>query len=154
MRRAAFAVVALAVLVSPMTTEAQQWSPAQEEVWKVVSEMNDRFYSGDIDGLYEFIDPNVVWWNTGSDVPGDYQGAKKLDTLIASHGRKWLYGTCTPQTIQAFDLFAVVNMFCRGLLEAEAGQDPESRTMRGHLVMKREGSSWMLVSNFFDLTQR
>ena len=145
-------IVTLVVLAMPLNVIAQAWSPEQQEVWEVVEEMNQRFTSGDITGGYEFIHPDVVWWNTTNDVPGDYETAKKLDTVFGEHARKWLVNICTPLTIQVFDTFAVVNTYCRGFRETEAGQDPEWQTRRRHFVMKKEGTKWLLVANFFDNT--
>jgi hypothetical protein len=52
MRRTALAIVALVGFAGSPAVEAQEWSPAQKEVWKAVSEMNARFYGGDMAGLY------------------------------------------------------------------------------------------------------
>jgi len=148
-------IAALAVLAGPVAAEAQQWSSAQQEVWKAVSEMVGHFYNNEIAEGYEYVHPEFVWWNNGNDVPGsDYELSKNEDTIFAAHARKWLSGSCTPLTIQAFDTFAVVNCYCRGYREAAAGQDPQWRTMRALLVMKKEGGKWLQVSNYIDFTQR
>jgi hypothetical protein len=116
--------------------------------------MCQSFYKGDVAGLYEYIHPEEIWWNTGSDVPGDYQAAKSFDTALMGQGRKWLTGTCTPLTIQVFETFAVVNAYSRGYRQPLPGQDPQWETGRLHFVMKKEGAKWLQVANYLDFTQR
>jgi ketosteroid isomerase-like protein len=154
MRRGVLAVLVFAGLSGCLTAEAQEWSPAQKEVWKTVVEMNARFYSGDMAGLYEFIDRDFVWWNTANDVPGDYESAKKLDTAYWANARKWLDASCVPLTIQAHETFAVVNTYCRGHRAASPGQDPQWEAVRILYVMKKKDGRWLQTANFIDFKQR
>ena len=71
----------------------------------------------------------------------------RLRTVVA-----WLVAVCTPLTIQAFETFAVVNTYCRGLRRDSATGSLEFVTKRWHFVMKKEGDRWMLVSNYGDGT--
>lgn len=154
MRRTALAIVALVGFAGSPAAEAQEWSPAQKEVWKAVSEMNARFYGGDMAGLYEFIDRDFVWWNTANDVPGDFESARKGDGAYWSHARKWLHGSCVPLTIQAYDTFAVVNTYCRGHREAAPGQDPQWEAVRILYVMRKKDGRWLQTANYIDFKQR
>jgi len=152
--RRALLLFASIILFTSVEATAQQWSPEQQEVWQAVNEMSNFFSSGDIEAAYEFIHPELIWWNTNEDVPGDYETAKKLDTAFAENGRKWLTRSCTPLTIQVFEGFAVVNGYCRGFRETEEGKDPEYKTLRLLNVMKKEGAKWLQVANFIDASRQ
>jgi hypothetical protein len=134
--------------------QTQQWSAVQQEVWRAVDGMCSGVYRGDVAALYQHVHPDLVWWNTMNDLPGDYATAKALDTAELMHGPKWLAGMCSPVTIQVFDTFAVVNAYARGLREGAAGQAPVVQNARLHFVMKKEGNQWLQVANYLDFNPR
>ncbi len=142
------------VLALSSTASAQTWSSEQQEVWKAVDEMILRFASGDVERAFEFVHPDIVWWNSANDVPGGYDAGKRHDTMFWQNARRRISHDCVPLTIQVYDTFAVVNAFCRDNLEPRAGEDPEWSTLRLHLVMKKEGSRWLQIANYLDLTRR
>ena len=153
--KSALVTMAALALSSPLTSEAQEWSADQLEVWAVVSQLCEAFYENDVEGVYELTSPEFVIWNTGNDVPGDYETAFALDSVEWPQGRQWLTGNCSPLTIQVFDTFAVVNAYGRALLEPIAsGQGPEWQTMRLHMTWRRDGNGWLQVANYLDFTQR
>ena len=85
------------VALFPAGSVAQEWSAAQQEVWTAVSNLCDRFYANDVDGLYEYVHPELVWWNIDNDAPGDYDTALLLDGA-SMPTNTWIAGSCSPLT--------------------------------------------------------
>lgn len=81
--------MALALLcfipLAAKTLHAQEWSPAQKEVWKLEEEMMSLMSKGDIEGLYKHDHRDNVWWNYDSPVPFGYESGKRLDILIRNN---------------------------------------------------------------------
>jgi len=131
------------VLIASIPARAQEWSPAQKEVWKVVEEMNLLWSKGDIGGLYKFVHRDHVWWGYNTAVP--MESAKRFDDVWAANNKVVEYAL-KPLTILAYDSFAVVNYVWAGI-EMATGEKPKYATYRATEVYKKEGTKWLLVAN-------
>lgn len=124
---------------------AQEWSPAQKEVWKVVEEIALLWSKGDIEGLYKHNHPDNSFWSYSNPVPISFESSKKFDALGAKQFKVQAYSQ-TPLTILVYDSFAVVNHILLAYLMGEDGKQSKMN-WRATWVFKKEGTKWLLVAN-------
>lgn len=124
---------------------AQEWSPAQKEVWKVLEEGTLMWNKGNLDEVYKYVHRDFVWWNYGTPVPMSFESAKRFDALWLKHNKVLEY-ELKPLTILVYDTFAVVNYVWAGFISEDGGSSKYS-TSRNTKVYKKEGARWFLVAN-------
>jgi hypothetical protein len=127
-------------------TFSQDWSSEQIEVWASVEELVEDFYSGDVEKLKRH--PDFVFWNTENPAPGDKQAAALQDEKLFASGVKFHDATVTPLTISVHGEFATVNAYIRVFQVLPGQQSPISLTARFHSDWKKEGDTWLNISNF------
>jgi ketosteroid isomerase-like protein len=127
---------------------AQELTPEQQEVWTAVEALVDHFTSGELEAAYEYLHPELVWWNTGNSVPGSRDEAWELDNAFAMYAGKWLAHTLTPLAVVVSGDAAAVYAYQRGFREDTPGGNASWATMRLVFVMKKEDGRWLQLANY------
>ncbi len=139
-------LLAILFLAWSASVFGQDWTPEQIEVWSSVEKLVEDFYAGDIENLNRH--PNFIFWNAENPAPGDKQAAALQDEKLFGSGIKFHDASVTPLTISVHGEFATVNAYIRVSQMLPGQQNPTSVKARFHSDWKKEGDTWLNVSNF------
>ena len=131
------------------SSQGETWDAQQQEVWSTLLKIHRLFESGDINAGYEHIHSSYKYWDTTRPAPLGYEQARRLDSYVWGQQSRRSQRVCIPLTIDVFVSFAVVNTDCRGFWHGVDGTQ-DYYSVRKSLVLKREGSGWLLISSTDD----
>ena len=124
---------------------AQEWSPAQKEVWKNVNTYWDIMAKGDVNGFLEYFHADYAGWENGEPLPSSKEETKKWMTF-AYQGVKTLIYDIKPVAIKIHGDVAIVDYFYTTVKENKEGKKtPESG--RWTDILMKQGTKWVLIGD-------
>ena len=136
------AILALLMLNTPL--RAQDWSPAQKEVWKTVSDYWAVYAKGDVAGFMEYFHPDYSGWENDMKVPGTKEDARKWLTF-AAQGSKTLVYDIQPLSIKVWGDFAFVHYYYTVVKETDGKKKGEEG--RWTDILSKQGGKWLLIGD-------
>jgi ketosteroid isomerase-like protein len=124
--------------------KAQEWSAAQQEVWKGVNDYWTVMAKGDANAFLEYFDKDYLGWEDTQALPSNKaQTQKWLQFFMA--GNKVLIWEIKPVGIAVFNDVAIVHYYYTVINEMDGKKKPE--TGRWTDVVKKEGNKWVLIGD-------
>jgi ketosteroid isomerase-like protein len=127
---------------------AQNWSPAQKEVWSNVEAYWDLQSKGNLDGFLSYFSDNYLGWDNDSPVPQNKAAVAKY-SANGLKNRKTLFYDITPVSIQIHDDVAIVNYYFNIQSENMEGKKNWDHG-RWTDILQRQGQSsgkWVLIGD-------
>jgi ketosteroid isomerase-like protein len=132
-------------LAAPGLVTAQEWSPAQQAVWKNVEAYWTADTSGDVDGFLAYFDAQYIGWHVGDALPSNKARASKF-IRHQSQRTKTLLHDIQPVAITIHGEIAVVHYYWTVI--TKTGEEKETREAgRWTDVLKRSGDKWLLIAD-------
>lgn len=143
------AVVGVAVMcllcLAAAPASAQEWSPAQKEVWKNVETYWDLVAKGDLEGFLSYMHPDYRGWSYQSPVPETKETARKFLTYELANSKTVVY-QITPVAIQVHGDVALVAYYYTEITTDAEGKTT-SRQGRWLDVLMRQGDRWVMIGD-------
>jgi ketosteroid isomerase-like protein len=137
-------VVCLAVVVSA-PLQAQEWSAAQQDVWKSVEAYWALDAKGDIEGFMSYVDASYIGWSYDSPVPGDKATMKKFITQEYQLYKTLLYDI-KPVAIQVHGNFAFADYYYTLIMKNTEGKTEDMKGRWTDILMK-QGDRWVMIGD-------
>jgi ketosteroid isomerase-like protein len=123
---------------------AQEWSPAQKEVWKVENDCWAAFAKGDQAGFLEFFSPDYMGWDDNSALPNNKTDTQKWFQTFMT-GNKVLLYDIKPVGIKVFGDFAIVDYYYSLVNEMDGKKKAEDG--RWTDILMKTGAKWLLIGD-------
>ena len=141
-----FAALALFVATSAPVS-AQEWSPAQKEVWKNVEAYWAVDAAGKTDEFLAYFHPEYSGWNNRNALPG----TKDVAAKFIAHGHKTsktLVYHIQPVAIKIHGEMAIVHYHWMQITQGTAANEKEESTSgRWTDILMKQGAKWVLVGD-------
>ena len=124
---------------------AQDWSPAQKEVWKNVNDYWAVMAKGDLNGFLDYFHADYSGWENDSPLPSNKEESKKWLTY-AYQGTKILIYEIKPVGIKIFGDVAIVNYYYTMVKESQEGKK-NAESGRWTDILLRQGNKWQLIGD-------
>jgi ketosteroid isomerase-like protein len=140
-----FALAFLCIMpIVPMCVCAQEWSPAQKEVWKTVETMWESSGKGDVEGELAYCDEELSLWLQDDPLPLEKALFRKWITFYAKT-EQILIQKLRPVGIKVFSEFAFVHYYVTTVSKAGTPGKAEERSLRITDIFRKQGAKWLLV---------
>ena len=137
--------VIVAALFASTALFAQEWSAAQQEVWKTVEKYDSLWAQGDAEGYLSYFHPDLTWWATGDDAPrGKEELAKWLRFECKTH--ETLVHEVTPATIRVFGNVSVVCYYWQHQVKNKANGTETLWKGRGTFTFLKEKNRLTVIA--------
>jgi ketosteroid isomerase-like protein len=124
---------------------AQEWSPAQKEVWKNVNDYWALMAKGDLNGFFEYFHQDYVGWDNGDVLPSSKEESKKMFTFFYS-GVKVPFYEIKPLAIKIYGDFAFVHYLYVMYMETPDGKK-KSEKGRWTDILTKQGNKWVMIGD-------
>jgi len=124
---------------------AQEWSPAQKEVWKNVETYWGLVAKGDLEGFLSYMHPDYRGWSYQSPVPETKETARKFLTHEMATTKTLVY-QITPVAIQVHGDFAFVAYYYTEIAKDAEGKTA-SRQGRWLDILMKQGEKWVMIGD-------
>jgi len=132
------------MLIVPMHMFAQEWSPAQKEVWKTVETMWELSAKGDVDGELAYCDEELSLWIQNDPLPLGKTSFRKWITFYAKT-EQTLIQELRPVAIKVFPEFALVHYYVAAVSKASPSEKAEEGSLRITDIFRKQANKWFLV---------
>lgn len=136
---------------APSIVSAQEWSPAQKEVWKNVEAYWALDAAGDTDGFMEYFAEDYCGWSVDEALPGDKAEARKHITHLHKTG-KALLSTVKPVAIKIHGDIAIVHYYWAQTVQKADGKELRNSGRWTDILGKR-GNKWVLLADHGGITK-
>ena len=123
---------------------AQEWSAAQKEVWKVENDCWAAFAKGDLSGFLEFFHPDYMGWDDNSPLPNTKTDTQKWLQIFVIGNKVILYDI-KPVGIRVFGDFAIVDYYYSLVNEMDGKKKTEDG--RWTDILMKQGNKWLLIGD-------
>jgi ketosteroid isomerase-like protein len=137
------AVCLAAVVAAPL--HAQEWSAAQQDVWKSVENYWALDAKGDVEGFMSYFDPSYMGWEYDSPVPMDRAAVKKFITQEYQMSKTLVYDI-RPVAIQVHGDFAFADYYYTQIMKNADGKNEQVKGRWTDILMKK-GDRWVLIGD-------
>ena len=137
-------VVCLAVVASA-PLQAQEWSAAQQDVWKSVEAYWALDAKGDVEGFMSYVDASYMGWSYDSPVPGDKATMKKFITQEYQMYKTLVYDI-KPVAIQVHGNFAFADYYYTLIVKNAEGKTEDMKGRWTDILMK-QGDRWVMIGD-------
>lgn len=144
MQRKLFGVTVFAVVL-PFYLQAQQWSPAQQEVWRGVESYWGLFASEDIDGFLSYLHEDFTGWSYGAALPRTKADMEKSLALSFATSETTIYDI-KPVAIRLHGDVAIVHYYFDRTYLDDKG-DHHTATGRWTDILVRQGDRWVMIGD-------
>jgi ketosteroid isomerase-like protein len=126
------------------TVNAQEWSAAQKEVWKVENDCWTAFAKGDVPGFLEYFHPDYMGWDDNSPLPNTKTDTQKWFQLFVQ-GTQVLMYDIKPVGIRVFGDFAIADYYYSFVFD----KDGKKKTEDGRWtdILMKQGTKWLLIGD-------
>jgi ketosteroid isomerase-like protein len=124
---------------------AQDWSPAQKEVWKNVNDYWALMAKGDLNGFLDYFHADYVGWDNNSPLPSTKEESRKWITYGYLGIRVPVY-EIKPLTIKIFDDVAFVHYYYAMAKETADGKKI-SESGRWTDILLKQGNKWLMIGD-------
>lgn len=132
------------LMVGP-TALAQEWSPAQTEVWKNVEAYWARDAAGDLEGFLSYFHENYIGWNLTEPMPANKARLRKfVDHTYKTE--KTILHDIQPVAINVIGDVAVVHYYYTVITKDADGKEGD-RSGRWADVLMKQGDKWVLIGD-------
>lgn len=139
-----FAALCLA-LVAALPLRAQEWSPAQKEVWKSVEAYWALDAAGNTAGFLEYFHADYAGWSVDNPLPNGKAVAERF--IGHSHKTtKTLLQNLQPVAIKIHGEIAIVHYYYNQIVQ-KAGDKEKGVGGRWTDVLKKQGDKWVLIAD-------
>ena len=143
--RIAKLLVSALILLSPLTSQAQEWSPAQKDVWKNVEAYWALDAAGNTDGFLAYFHPDYAGWSLNNPAPTGKATATKFITYQHKTSKTIVYDL-QPAAIKIHGNVAFVHYHYVQINKDAAGKDKETSGRWTDILMK-QGDKWLLIGD-------
>lgn len=144
MQRKLFGATVFAVVL-PFCLQAQQWSPAQEEVWQSVESYWGLFASEDIGGFLSYLHDDFTGWSYGAAVPRTKADMEKSLTQDFATSETISYDI-KPAAIKLHGDVAIVHYYFDRTYLDDKG-DRHTATGRWTDILIRQAGRWIMIGD-------
>ena len=137
--------VSFLLVITTLNLNAQQWSPEQLEVWKVVQTYTDLANKGDVEGFLSYFDESFLGWPYGSDAAHDKSARAAWIKYYLPLSTN-LVSTITPEAIWVTDNFAFVHYYYSDVSKNSDGKVSSESGRWTDILMKKDGK-WLMVGD-------
>jgi ketosteroid isomerase-like protein len=147
MKRFTRVLVLLAALSLPAMTHlfAQEWSPAQKEVWKNVEAYWALYAQGNLDGFLSYMDADYLGWSNNSPLPSDKSTSSKFLAYDIKTTKTLVYDV-KPVGIKIHGDFAFVDYIYTQIVKGADGKE-EGSSGRWTDILMKEGDKWVMIGD-------
>ena len=142
MKRVLFLLLTLALLL-PLATQAQTWSPEQQEVWKVVADSWVAETERDATWYEQFVHPSFHGWTMDTPHPRDYETAKGWNRFSWETSENLMY-SLHPLAMVVEGNTAIVYYYYSTASEDEKGER-ETTHHRQVETLIQESGTWKFL---------
>ena len=137
-------------MMAATTALAQEWSPAQTEVWKNVETYSAKNVAGDVEGFLAYVHEDYIGWDISEPMTTSKSRLRKfLD--YNSKNYKAEFADMQPVSINIVDDVAIVYYHFTGILKDADGKKSEF-SGRWADVLKKQGDKWVLIGDHGGVT--
>jgi ketosteroid isomerase-like protein len=124
---------------------AQDWSPAQKEVWKNVNDYWTVLAKGDVNGFLDYMHPDYVGWDNNDALPATKDESKK-GLLYYMQGNKIPLYDIKPLAIKIYGDVAFVHYYYSFVQELPDGK---TRSEKGRWtdILLKQGTKWVMIGD-------
>jgi ketosteroid isomerase-like protein len=124
--------------------DAQEWSAAQKDVWKGVSDYWAVFAKGDVAGFLEYFHPDYMGWDDNAPLPSTKPDIQKWLQLYTM-GRKVINYDIKPVGIRVFGDFAFADYYYSTFSDVDGKKKMEEG--RWTDILMKQGGKWLIVGD-------
>ena len=142
-------MVVMAATVLPLyavvgAASAQEWSPEQQEIWKVEQQQWEKSAAKDFSWIDTMVHQNMRFWDTGAPMPRDKASLKHWSRFDADNGST-LEHELFPISATVTGNIAVVQY---NYIIARENYKKERETVTGHYtdVLVKDGGRWLFLA--------
>ena len=132
------------VLMLAYSTQAQQWSPEQKDVWAGVQKYWE-INNSDPLAYFKYFDDSYLGWSYANEAPGTREDALK-SSKYSSTKVKQQFNILTPARIWVNGDFAYVHYYYTQVSESNDGKSNTEKVRWTDILMKKNGT-WMIVGD-------
>lgn len=143
MRKVVF-LLSLIVLALPVLSAAQEWSPEQTEVWKVIVAQWDADQAGDSTWTETALHASFQGWSNESPMPRDKESTKKWNKYGSENSTTHAQ-ELSPVGIVVVDSTAVAHYFYSTAAEDRTGKHKTTHGRYTDVLIKQDGE-WIFIS--------
>jgi len=132
------------VLMLAYSTQAQQWSPEQKDVWAGVQKYWE-INNSDPLAYFKYFDDSYLGWSYANEAPGTREDALK-SSKYSSTKVKQQFNILTPARIWVNGDFAYVHYYYTQVSESNDGKSNTEKGRWTDILMKKNGT-WMIVGD-------
>lgn len=132
------------LLLAPVALYAQEWSPAQKEVWNTVEKMWEMSAKGDVEGELSYCDNELSLWVQNDPLPIGKSSFKKW-TAFNSKTEQTLIQELRPVAIKVFPDFAFAHYYVTAVTKAGPGEKGGQGSLRITDIFRKKGDTWFWV---------
>ena len=138
------AVLVLTGMMFQLKVNAQEWSPAQQEVWKGVNDYWAVLAKGDINGFLEYFHPDYLGWDDNSPLPSTKTDIQKWFQIYMT-GTKMLAYEIKPVGIRVHGDFAFADYYYSMVNEMDGKKKNEEG--RWTDILMKQGGKWLIIGD-------
>jgi ketosteroid isomerase-like protein len=138
-------VVALALSFAAAPATAQEWSPAQKEVWKNVETYWALGSAEKLDEWLEYFNDDYLGWGYESALPLGKESVRKWQSHFLETTESLVY-EIQPVGILIHGDFAIVHYYYSSHYVGETGEHKDSQGRWTDILMK-QGDRWVLIGD-------
>lgn len=138
------AAVCFTLLIS-MPLCAQEWSPAQKEVWKNVEAYNALYAQRDLEGFAAYFHPDYRGWDYESALPMDKASTRKFMEHSFKTTTTLVYDI-KPVAIQIYGNVAFVHYYYTEVYKDVEGKQKNSSGRWTDILLK-QGDKWLMIGD-------
>jgi len=131
--------------------KAQEWSAAQNEVWKNVNDYWALMAKGDLNGFFEYFHTDYIGWDNGAALPSNKEELKKMYTFFYS-GVKVPFYEIKPLAIKVYGDFAFADYNYVMFMETPDGKKKSEKGSWTDILMK-QGNKWVIIGDHGGATE-
>ena len=124
---------------------AQDWSPAQKDVWKNVNDYWALLAKGDVNGFLDYFHSDYAGWDNSDPLPSSKEESRKWITF-AYQGAKIPIYEIKPLTIKIYGDVAFVHYYYTLVKEASDGKK-KNESGRWTDILLKQGNKWVMIGD-------
>lgn len=137
-------------LIAGPAAWAQEWSPAQMEVWKHVESFWQKDAAGDLEGVLSTVHENYVGWDLSEPTTSNKARLRKFLDYNYKNEKTDLYDI-QPVAINIVGDVAVVYYHFTAITK-DADDEKSYESGRWADILKKQGNSWLLIGDHGGVT--
>jgi ketosteroid isomerase-like protein len=130
--------------IGSYTVKAQEWTPAQKEVWQNVNNYWALMTKGDIAGFMAYFHNDYLGWDNEDPVPSTKEETQKW-LQFALQSAKTLIYNIKPLGIRVYGEFAFVHYYYYIVREVEGKQKTDFG--RWTDILMKQGDKWVMIGD-------